>query len=148
MRAYYKVMVSKQPVGSAVMHKEPPLEGEVVTKVTDMTTGGDYKLIVLDCDDEQHQGNLTVPGVAEVSDSEAADLAPKFQPERTMTEFDPASGKESKFSVPAVDLRAITGAGTGRIATKKSGRKGAAGLSGIIESRESAAESKPTKKKS
>lgn len=148
MRAYYRVSVIKQAVGSAIMHKEPPLEGDVVTKVTDVTTAGDYKLIVLDCDDEQHQANLTVPGVAEVSDSEAADLAPKFQPERTLTEFDPASGKESTLNVPAADLRAITGAGTGPIATKKGGRKAAAGLSGIIESREAAAESKPTKKKS
>lgn len=107
MKAFYKVTVTKQSIGSAIMHKEPPLEGEVVTKVTDTATAGDFKLIVLDCTAEQHEANLTLSGVVALSDKAAAELAPKYQPKRTLTEFDPRTGKEERSTIQAVDLRAV-----------------------------------------
>lgn len=105
MQAFYKVNVTKQPIGSAIMHKEPPLDGEIVIKVTDASTAGDFKLVVLDCTPEQHEANLTLPGVAAISEAEAAKLAPKYQPRRTLTEVDPRTGKEEKLTIPATDLQ-------------------------------------------
>lgn len=149
MKAFYKVTVTKQSVGSAIMHKEPPLDGEVVTKVTDTSTAGDFKLIVLDCTAEQHDANLTLSGVAEVTDKEAAELAPKYQPERTLTELDTRTGKEERVSIPAVDLRAFVGAreaSAEAVPKKRAARRPPADLSGILESGEPPAEKPPKKK--
>lgn len=109
MKAFYKVAVTKQPIGSAVRHVEPPLAGEVVIKVTDSNTRGDFKLVVIDCSEAQHADNLLLPGVAEVPEAEAVALAPKYQPKRTMTELNPRSGKQEKFTIPAADLKAFLG---------------------------------------
>ena len=107
MKGFYKIAVTKLPVGAAVRHKEPPLAGEVVIKVSDMSTQGDFKLVVLDCTAEQHADNLLFPGVAEVSESEAAALAAKYRPKHTRTELNKRTGKQEKVEVPAVDLRAF-----------------------------------------
>ena len=107
MKAFYKVAVTKIPVGSAVRHVEPPLTGEVVTKVTDSSTAGDFKLVVLDCSAEEHADNLLLAGVVEVSEAEAVSLAPKYQPKRTLTDRNERSGKQEKIAIPAVDLKAF-----------------------------------------
>ena len=105
MKAFYKVSVTKQSLGSAILHKEPPLVGAVVTKVSDVSSEGDYKLIVIDCSEAEHAENLLLPGVAEVSEAEAMVLAPKFQPKRTMTELNERSGKQEKITIAAADLK-------------------------------------------
>ena len=116
MKAFYKISVTKQPIGSATMHREPPLAGEVVIKVFDASTEGDFKLVVLDCSEAQHADNLLLPGVAEISEAEAVALAPKYQPKRTMTELNALTGKQEKITIPAADLKAFLG--TAETATK------------------------------
>jgi len=105
MNRFYKVAITKRPVGTAIEHREPPVQGNIIVKVTDSTTAGDHKLLVVDADDAQHTANLRLPGVEEVEEVEAVKLAPKFQPKRAFTRFDPASRKEEKTTVSAVDLK-------------------------------------------
>lgn len=105
MNRFYKVTITKQPIGTAIAHKEPPVQGNVIIKVTDTTTAGDYKLIVVDCQEEQHQANLSLPGVAALSEDEAAELAAKYQPQRTVTRMQPLPTKQEKVTVPEFDLK-------------------------------------------
>jgi hypothetical protein len=104
MNRFYRVAITKRPVGTAVQHREPAVQGKVITKVTDLTTAGDYKLFVVDASDAQHEANLTLSGVAELSEAEAVKLATVYQPERIITQFDPLTRKEEKLTVPACDL--------------------------------------------
>jgi hypothetical protein len=105
MNVFYKVIITKEQVGSAIRHKEPSLQGNIIIKVTDSTTGGDYKIFVMDCNDAQNQANLSKPGVEELSEEQAVKLAAKYQPKRTMTELNPRTMKEEKITIPACDLR-------------------------------------------
>lgn len=105
MKNYYKINVTKQSVGTAIMHREPPLQGEIITKATDITSAGDFKLVVVECDDEQHRTNLSLAGVVSVSEADAEQLAPKFQPKRSIKEFDIQTGKSIKREVPAFDIK-------------------------------------------
>ena len=105
MIAFYKVSITKEPVGSAIRHKEPPLQGKIVIKVTDSTTQGDFKIFVMECDDAQNKANLSTPGVEQLSEEQAVKLAAKYQPKRTMVEFNPRTMKEEKVTIPACDLR-------------------------------------------
>lgn len=105
MKRFYKATITKQPIGSAVRHKEPAVQGKVIVKVTDSTTAGDYKLLVIDCDDAQNKTNLTVPGVEELSEEQALKLAAQYQPERTLTHLNPVTMEEEEIDVPACDLR-------------------------------------------
>lgn len=107
MKAYYRVNVTKQSRGSAIVHREPPLHGDVVFKLTDTATAGDFKLVVMECTAEQHEGNLGLPGVAGLSEAEAAELAPKYQPRRSRLVFDPRTGKEERVDAPAADLAVL-----------------------------------------
>ena len=119
MKAFYRVSVTKQPIGSAIRHKEPPLAGKVVIKVTDTRSAGDFKLVVIDCSEAQHADNLLLPGVAELSEADAIALAPKYRPKRTTTRLNERSGKREKTTIPAVDLKAFLGtARTARTAPK------------------------------
>ncbi len=104
MKRFYKVAITKQPVGSAVEHKEPAVQGRAIVKVTDSTTAGDYKIFVLDCDNAQHKANLATPGVDELSEEQAIKLAAQYQPKRTLTEFNPRTMNEEKIEVSACDL--------------------------------------------
>ncbi|HEY0733609.1 MAG TPA: hypothetical protein VGD69_01780 [Herpetosiphonaceae bacterium] len=117
MNRCYKVAVIKRPIGTAIEYQEPPVQGKLITKVFDSTTGGDYELIVLDADDGQHQANVALAGVEELSEEQAVDLAATYQPERTLTRINPRTMTEEQETVPACDLRKIldrsaTGSGT------------------------------------
>ncbi len=107
MIRYYRGRIEKHPVGTAVEHREPPLEGEVVVSVRDSTTGGDYKLFVVDSDDAQHESNLTLPGVEPLEEDAAVELAARYQPATTGERFDPQTGAVEAFDVLAVDLAAL-----------------------------------------
>lgn len=107
MQAFYKISVVKQAIGSAVMHKEPPLQGAVIIKITDTGSDGDYKIVALECSEEQHIENLSYPGVASMEEDEAVKLAPKYQPKRTFSDIDPRTRKEQKIERPAADLKSL-----------------------------------------
>ncbi|BAP56305.1 hypothetical protein THII_2008 [Thioploca ingrica] len=104
MNHFYRVAITKQFLGSAIEHKEPPLQGQIQTKVTDSTTQGDFKLITVDCDDSQHRLNITLPGVQNLEEDEVTQLAPLYQPERSIKRFDPKTRKEESVVMPAADL--------------------------------------------
>lgn len=106
MNRYYRVATEKHPVGTAVEHREPPLEGEVVVRVTD-SAGGEHRLVVLDADDAQHEGNLALPGVEALEEAEAVDLAARYRPAGTARRPDPRTGRMETVELPAVDLAAI-----------------------------------------
>jgi hypothetical protein len=105
MERFYRATITKQPIGSAVRHKEPAVQGTVIVKVTDSTTAGDYKILVIDCDDAQNKANLTIPGVEELSEEHALKLAAQYQPERTLTQPNPVTMEEEEIDVPTCDLR-------------------------------------------
>ena len=79
MNHFYRVAITKQFLGSAIEHKEPPLQGQIQVKVTDSTTQGDFKIIIVDCDDTQHQYNLNLSGVQNLEENEVTKLAPLKQ---------------------------------------------------------------------
>lgn len=127
MNHFYRVMVTKQFLGSTTEHREPPIQGKVIIKVTDVNTRGDFKLFVVNCDEDQHKMNSVLPGVLPISEEEAIRLAPLYQPERTVNRPMPGpmgemvtplsspegkvtyqrsmAQKMEKVTVPAVDLR-------------------------------------------
>jgi len=110
MNRFYRVKILRRPVGTAVEHHEPPLEGEVVVKVTDATTNDDYRLVVVDADDERHERNRALPDVEALEEDAAVELAAKYQPARTAERFDPRTGETKTVEVPAVDLASIVAA--------------------------------------
>ena len=107
MNQFYKVAVSKRSIGSAVEHREPAVQGRILTKVTDSTSGGDFKLLLVDADEAQHQANLSVAGVEELAEEQAIKLAAEYQPQRTFKRFNPQTRQEEQISVPTLDLRAF-----------------------------------------
>ena len=109
MNRFYRIAVTKVPVGSAIEHREPPLQGEVVIKVSDLATEGDSRLVVVDATNNQHKINTATPGVEEISEADAVKLAAKYQPKRTMTRFNPQTRKEEKITLSAVDLKKFLG---------------------------------------
>lgn len=105
MNRFYQIAIFKYPLGStAIEHREPPIQGEILVKVTDINTRGDFKLMVVDCDNEQHQTNLILPGVLNITEAKAIELARRYQPERLLAEFDRETGKKQSKLMPAVDL--------------------------------------------
>lgn len=107
MNRFYRVAIDKRLVGTVIEHREPTFTGQRVTKVTDTRTRGDFKVVVMDATDDEHQKNLALPGVEELAETEAVDLAAEFQPATTREERDPTTGKVNKIKVPAVDLNEI-----------------------------------------
>ncbi len=112
MEVHYRVKIAKESIGSAIQHKEPPLEGNVTVKVGDTQTRGAYKVIVLDCTAAQHAENLTLPGVQELNQDRAVKLAARFQPKRKMVKMKPhfKKGKDpdedaEDINVPVLDLK-------------------------------------------
>jgi hypothetical protein len=105
MNYFYRVAITKQFLGSAIEHKEPPLQGQIQTKVTDATTQGDFKIIIVECDETQHRFNLNLPGVQTLEEDEVTQLAPLYQPQRTIKRFDPKTRKEEAVVMPAADLK-------------------------------------------
>lgn len=105
MVKFLKVSITKLPIGTAVEHKEPALQGEIITKVTDTTTAGDYRIIVLESDEAQCKANLAIMGVEELSEAEAVKLAAKYQPKRTVTQIPPFAKQKEKVAVPVFDLK-------------------------------------------
>lgn len=107
MQRFYRVTVTKRFVGTAIEHHEPALDGEVVVKVNDAATRGDFVLVVLDADDGQHERNLSLPGVEGLEAAAAIELAAEYQPARTTRRVDPLTRDTEIVDVPAVDLAAI-----------------------------------------
>ncbi len=105
MKKFYKVAITKRPIGSAIEHKEPAMQGDIIIKVTDSTTAGDHKIFVIECDDAQHKANLTSSRIEELSEERAIKLAAEYQPKRTLTRFNPLTMKKEKTDIPACDLR-------------------------------------------
>ena len=89
MTRFYKVAITKHPVGSAIRHKEPAVQGKVIVRVSDSTTAGDYKLLVMDCDEAQNKSNLAIPGVEELSEEQTVHLATRSQPQRICADINP-----------------------------------------------------------
>jgi len=104
MNHFYRVVITKQFLGSAIEHKEPSLQGQIQAKVTDSTTQGDFKIIIIDCDDTQYQYNLNLSGVHNLEEDEVTKLAPLYQPERTIKRFDPKTRKEESVVMSAANL--------------------------------------------
>lgn len=109
MNRYYRIAIDKRRVGTAIEHREPSLRGEVITKVTDARTRGDFKIAALDATDEEHEKNLALPGVEALTEEEAGRQAVLYQPETVREERDPAARKVKKVKIPAVDLSKILG---------------------------------------
>ena len=101
---FYQVRITKVPVGTAVEHRAPAIQGTIQRTVTDAGTRGDYQLFVVEADDNQHQVNIALPDVKELSAEEAQTLAPQYQPQRTATRFDPLTRQETKIEMPAANL--------------------------------------------
>jgi hypothetical protein len=104
---FYQVRITKVPVGTAVEYRAPAIQGTLQRTVTDASSRGDYQLWVVDADDNQHQANVALPEVKELSAKEAQALAPQYQPQRTATRFDLLARKETKVEIPAADLKAF-----------------------------------------
>ena len=104
MNHFYRVVITKQFLGSVIEHKEPPLQGQIQAKVTDSTTQGNFKIIVVNCDDNQHQFNLSSPAIQNLEENEVTKLAPLYQPERVIKRFDPKTRKKEQVVIPAADL--------------------------------------------
>lgn len=107
MNRFYRVVIDKRPVGTAIEHREPPLQGEIVVKVTDSTTRGDYRLVVMDADEAQHESNLALPGVEPLEEDAAVELAARYQPAFQGERLDPRTGEVEEVDIPAVDLAAL-----------------------------------------
>jgi hypothetical protein len=82
-----------------VEHRPPAIQGTVQRTVTDAGTRGDYQLLVVEANDNQHQANVTLPDVKELSAEDAQALAPQYQPQRTVTRFDLLTRKETKVEI-------------------------------------------------
>ncbi len=104
MKAYYKVTITKERDGTAIIHNEPPLQGDVIVKISDMTTAGDQKLVAVEVNKEQHTANLAMSGVAAIEENEAVKLAPKFQPKHKVKEFNRHTGAEETREIKAFDI--------------------------------------------
>lgn len=107
MRRFYRVAVDRHAVGSAIEFREPPLEGEVVIKVSEAASEGASRVVVLDADDEQDERNLELDGVEALDEEAAVELAAKYQPASRGRRLDPSTGKVEEAERPAVDLAAI-----------------------------------------
>ena len=104
---FYKARITKVPVGSAVEYREPAIQGNLKLTVTDASTRGEYKLFVVEANDDQHKANVAVPDVEELAAEDAQKLAPKYQPQSTITQFNPFTQNEEKVEIPAADLGAF-----------------------------------------
>lgn len=104
MIKFYKGKIDKISTSSATQYKEPELNGNIIVTVTDSTTSGNFKIYVVDTDENQHKSNLEYPGVEELSEKQAIKLAAKYQPQRVRTDFNPLTLKEEKRTIAACDL--------------------------------------------
>ena len=83
MNRFYRVRIDKRYFGTAVQHREPSLEGKVVARVAAAAVRGNFKLLVVDASDTEHNKNVAHPDVLEVlPEAAAVDLAAKLRPER------------------------------------------------------------------
>ncbi len=105
MIVFYIVPVTKQSKGHAVAHREPELQGEIVTSVTDSTSRGDRRLVVIDCKKDEIAHNDDLPLVEKINEKDAIELARKFQPERQYKTYNSEEKKVVVLTVPALDLR-------------------------------------------
>ena len=105
MKRIYKAKIVKKNVGSAIEHILPELKGKIITSVYDITTDGDYRLFLVECDDAQNKANLSLEGVSELSEEEAISIAAEYQPERKIKKVDPTTQKEEEITIPKCDLR-------------------------------------------
>ena len=104
MKRFYKVMMKKVPIGRAAMYKMPPLDGEILLKITDAPTKGDYNLTVTECDDENHNKNISLENITDMEEKNAIELAAEFQPESIRVEVNPKTKRKKKITIPALDL--------------------------------------------
>lgn len=107
VKRFYKVAIDKRPIGTAIEHREPPVVGERITNVTDARTRGDFRVVVVDATDAEHQRNLALPAVEAVEEAEAVTLAARYQPEYTREDVDPRTGKVDRVTVPNLNLREV-----------------------------------------
>ena len=101
---FYLIRITKVSVGTAVEHRIPALQGTIQRAVTHSESHGDYQLLVVEADDRQHEVNVALPDVQEMSAKDAQERAPQFQPKRVMIRFDPLTRKETVEEMPAADL--------------------------------------------
>jgi len=105
MPRFYNVTVDKRSIGTAIEHREPPLQGKVLAKVSESQTDGDHRLIVLDCSDDQDRLNLAQAGVTALSETDAVALAARYQPAWSGKRLNPTTRQMEQVSLPALDLR-------------------------------------------
>lgn len=96
--------MDKVPIGKAIMYKLPPLDGEILIKITDSSTKGDYTLIVIECDDQIHNKNISMEKVTDMEEQNAVELAAELQPESNRVEVNPKTKRKRKITNPALDL--------------------------------------------
>lgn len=105
MYKFYKMAIVKKWVGSAIQYKGARMKGNIITTVMDSATEGDYKLFVIQCDQAQHEENLLLPGVIELSEEQAIELAAEYQPASTSIQLNPETMKPKEVQISACDLR-------------------------------------------
>lgn len=104
MNRFYRVAIDKRPIGTAIEHREPPLQGQRIVNVTERKTQGDFKLMVVEATDAEDQKNLGLPGVEPLTQADAVKLAAEYQPAHQQERRDSRTGKVERIDVPAVDL--------------------------------------------
>lgn len=104
MNYFYRTAITKQSLGTAILHKEPPFQGHILAKVTDLATQGDFKIIVVNCDNAQHQFNINLPSVQNLEEEEVTKSAPLYQPEQATRQLNPETHKEEQVVIPAANL--------------------------------------------
>jgi hypothetical protein len=105
MNRFYKATINKIPIGTAIQHQEPPIQGKLVVKVVDTSTAGDFMVMVVNAGDKQHKANLALPAIESLTEAQAVKLAKKYQPKRTMTDINPRTMAEEETTFPACDLK-------------------------------------------
>jgi hypothetical protein len=105
MLRFYKAKTIKKPIGTAIEHILPAFKGRVITDVYDITTDGDYRLFVVDCNETDNEANLSLDGVTGLSQEDAISMAVQFQPARKIKTIDPATNEEKEVDLPELNLK-------------------------------------------
>jgi hypothetical protein len=59
----------------------------------------------MECTEEQHQENITLPLVRELAEAKAVELAARFQPARTVIRHKGHESKKEALELPELDLK-------------------------------------------
>ncbi len=82
MLKIYKSTIKKRVRAGVELIEEPTLEGELVAKIPDTATDSGSLLMLVECNDEQHQANSSIPDVETLAGRDAVELAAQYQPKR------------------------------------------------------------------